>query len=61
MKILSIYPWTHISSAALMINNKLIAASAEERFTRVKWTTQFPINSANWCLKKSRYNLERSG
>ena len=52
MKILSIYPWTHISSAALMINNKLIAASAEERFTRVKWTTQFPINSANWCLKK---------
>lgn len=53
MKILSIYPWTHISSAALMINNKLIAASAEERFTRVKWTTQFPINSANWCLKKA--------
>lgn len=52
MKILSVYPWTHISSSALMINGKLVAASPEERFTREKWTTKFPINSANWCLKK---------
>ena len=35
MKILSIYPYTHISSAALMINGKIIAASPEERFNRV--------------------------
>ena len=54
MKILAIYPWTHISSAALMINGKLIAASPEERFTRAKWTTQFPIQSANWCLKQAK-------
>jgi len=51
MKILAVYPWTHISSAALMIDGKLVAASPEERFTRAKWTTQFPIQSANWCLK----------
>ena len=56
MKILAIYPWTHISSSALMVNGKLVAASPEERFTRVKWTTQFPIYSANWCLKQA--NLE---
>ena len=54
MKILAIYPWTHISSAALMMNGKLIAASPEERFTRTKWTTQFPIQSANWCLKQAK-------
>ena len=54
MKILSIYPWTHISSSALMIDGKLVAASPEERFTRVKWTTQFPIQSANWCLKQAK-------
>ena len=54
MKILSIYPWTHISSSALMINGKLVAASPEERFTRVKWTTQFPIQSANWCLSQAK-------
>ena len=50
MKILSIYPWTHISSSALMINNKLVAAAPEERFDRIKWSTFFPIKSANWCL-----------
>lgn len=53
MKILSIYPWTHISSSALMIDGKLVSAAPEERFTRKKWTTDFPIKSANWCLKNS--------
>ena len=52
MKILSIYPYTHISSAALMINGKLVAASPEERFNRKKMSTDFPINSINWCLKE---------
>ena len=36
MKILSIYPYTHISSAALMINGKIVAAAPEERFNRIK-------------------------
>lgn len=54
MKILSLYPWTHISSSALMINGKIVSAAPEERFTRKKWTTDFPINSANWCLKNSK-------
>ena len=31
MKILAIYPWTFISSSALMVNGKLVAISAEER------------------------------
>ena len=30
MKILSIYPYTQISSAALMINGKIIAAAPED-------------------------------
>ena len=50
MKILSVYPWTHVSSSALMVNGKLVAASPEERFNRIKWSTSFPIKSANWCL-----------
>ena len=53
MKILSVYPWTHISSSALMINGKLVSAAPEERFNRKKWSTDFPILSANWCLKKN--------
>lgn len=54
MKILSIYPYTHISSAALMINGKIIAAAPEERFNRIKMSTAFPINSINWCLKHAK-------
>ncbi len=54
MKILSVYPWTHISSSALTINGRVVSASAEERFNRQKWSTDFPINSANWCLKNSK-------
>ncbi len=53
MKILAIYPWTHISSSALMINGKLISAGPEERFNRRKWSTDFPILSAEWCLKEA--------
>ena len=34
MKILSLYPWTHISSSALMVNGKIVSAAPEERFTR---------------------------
>ena len=51
MKILSIYPYTHISSSSLMIDGKIVAASCEERFNREKMSTKFPIQSAQWCLK----------
>ena len=53
MKILSVYPFTHISSSALLINGRIISASAEERFNREKMSIKFPIKSANWCLKKN--------
>ena len=57
MKILSIYPYTHISSAAVMIDGKIIAASPEERFNRIKMSTSFPIKSIEWCLKQSNLKL----
>ncbi len=53
MKILSVYPYTHISSSALLINGKIISAAAEERFNREKMSIKFPIKSANWCLEKN--------
>ena len=45
------------SSACLFKNNILIAASEEERFTRVKHTSQFPINSINYCLKEAGISI----
>ena len=41
MKILSIYPYLTISSSALIIDGKVIAASTEERFDRKKNSTAF--------------------
>ena len=53
MKILSVYPWTHISSAALMIDGKIVAGAPEERFNKIKYSTAFPHQSAEWCLKSN--------
>ena len=51
MKILSIYPYTHLSSSALVVDGVVVAAAAEERFNRQKMSTKFPILSAEWCLE----------
>ena len=58
MKILSVYPWTHISSSALMINGKVVTGSPEERFNKIKYSTAFPIQSADWCLKNNNLKWE---
>ena len=40
----------HDSAAALFIDGKLIAAAAEERFSRKKHTGDFPIGAISYCL-----------
>ena len=50
MIILSVYPYTHLSSSALVIDGKVVAAAAEERFNREKMSTKFPVLSSLWCL-----------
>jgi carbamoyltransferase len=51
MKVLALYPYIHLSSAALLIDGEIVAASPEERFDRQKMSTSFPNMSAAWCLK----------
>lgn len=51
MKVLSVYPYTHISSSALVRDGVVVAAASEERFNREKMSTRFPIQSARWCLE----------
>jgi len=41
----------HDSAAALIIDGEIIADVAEERFTRVKNDTSFPIKSIEYCLE----------
>ena len=41
----------HDSSAVIIKNNEIIAACQEERFTRIKFDNNFPLNAINECLK----------
>jgi len=43
----------HDSAAALVIDGKIIAAAAEERFCRRKHTSEFPKRAIEYCLEAS--------
>ena len=48
----------HDSAVCLVQNGKVISAVEEERFTRIKHFTGFPINSINFCLKENKLSLD---
>lgn len=45
------------SSAALIVDGKLIAAAEEERFNRIKHYALFPDESVKFCLKEAGLNV----
>jgi carbamoyltransferase len=45
------------SSATIMIDGKIMAASDEERFVRLKHYKGFPVSSIEFCLKKNNLNI----
>ncbi|MDQ7816888.1 MAG: carbamoyltransferase [Melioribacteraceae bacterium] len=49
--ILGISAYYHDSAAALLKDGEIIAAAQEERFTRIKHDSNFPINAVKFCLK----------
>ena len=51
MYVLGISCYHHDSSAALLKDGKIVAGAEEERFTRKKHDSSFPINAINYCLK----------
>ena len=58
MNILGIKYGGHDTSAALMINGKLIAACAQERYTHDKHSRKFPIDAINDCFKIGGISLK---
>ena len=52
-KILGISAFYHDSSASIVVDGKIIAAVQEERFTRDKHTSVFPVESIKYCLEES--------
>jgi carbamoyltransferase len=57
-KILGISAFYHDSAAALIAGRKIIAAAQEERFTREKYTAEFPVQAIKYCLEESGFRLD---
>jgi len=51
MKILGISAFYHDAAAALIIDGEIVAAVQEERFTRIKHDSAYPVYSIDYCLK----------
>ena len=50
MIILGISAFYHDSSAAIIIDGKIVAAAQEERFSRIRHDLSFPSQAINFCL-----------
>ena len=58
MYILGISCYYHDSSAALLKDGKIVAAAEEERFTRKKHDSSFPINAVRFCLSSQNISMK---
>ena len=46
------------SAACIIKNGELLFAAEEERFTKIKNCSQFPINAIKFCLTSSNTKIE---
>jgi carbamoyltransferase len=58
MKILGISAYYHDSAAALLRDGQVVAAAQEERFTRKKHDSSFPVHAIGACLESTGTRLE---
>ena len=49
--ILGISAFYHDSAAALVVDGEIVAAAQEERFTRRKHDSDFPVQAVEYCLE----------
>ena len=56
--ILGVSAYFHDSAAALLCDGEIVAAAAEERFTRIKHDSSLPVNAARWCLESQGITTE---
>jgi carbamoyltransferase len=59
MTILGISAFYHDSAAAVIEDGKIIAAAQEERFTRKKHDSAFPVNAIKFCLQYAGTEIDR--
>lgn len=56
--VLGISCFYHDSAAALLKDGEIVAAVQEERFSRKKYDSRFPINAIRYCLKDQKVDLK---
>ena len=57
--ILGISAYYHDSAAALLADGNIIAAAQEERFTRKKHDSSYPVNAVNYALSEANLTLSQ--
>ena len=58
MRILGISAFYHDAAAAIVEDGRLLAACQEERFSRIKHDSSFPIQSITYCLEEVGISLD---
>ena len=58
MKIVGLNFFHADTSSAIIIDNELIAAAEEERFSRIKHFSGFPVKSLSYCLKEAGIKID---
>ncbi|MFA5196373.1 MAG: carbamoyltransferase N-terminal domain-containing protein, partial [Bacteroidales bacterium] len=56
--ILGISAFYHDAAAALIVGDEIVAAAQEERFTRIKHTSEFPVNAVKYCLEYAGFSID---
>lgn len=59
MNILGISAYYHDAAAALVTNGNIVAAAQEERFTRIKNDSNFPVNAVSYCLDEAEISIDK--
>ncbi len=58
MNIVGVSAFYHDSAACLVSDNEILAAAQEERFTRIKHDSNFPVNAIQYCLAEACIKAE---
>jgi len=57
--ILGISAFYHDSAAAIVVDGRIVAAAQEERFTRIKHDSRFPVQAIQYCLREAGLEAEQ--
>ena len=59
ISILGISAFYHDSAATIIVDGQIIAAAQEERFTRKKHDSSYPVNAIEYCLSEAGLSMQQ--